>query len=188
MRALVSTILILMGFCAAAQNVQDQFEELKESSETFKDYKVIKIEKLNGFWSGVTDSLAAQQEEIGTLKTEINQLNSRISVLDTEVATARESEEAALYNGEHIAFLGIDFGKTTFTILFVAITVILLIVIAIGFFRLKERATTANKKIVAYDKLHDEYEEYKKNALEKQMKLRRELQTERNKLAENRSV
>ena len=54
--------------------------------------------------------------------------------------------------------------------------------------RFKTSTVVSRKKIHEFNKLNAEYEEHKKEALEKQMKLRRELQTQINKLEEIRST
>ncbi len=171
-----------------AKSIEDQFDELKESSETFKEYKVIKIKTLNDFWKSVLDSINVKEAAIAKLqsensvnKTNIDQLKANMEVRDAAI-------EELQYATSHINVLGVEFGKTFYQILNFTIISILLVFCGILIVSLKERRNIAKTKISAFEKLELKFEEYKRSSLDKQMKLRRELQTEINKREQKRSI
>ena len=101
---------------------------------------------------------------------------------------AKDEEISQLeYEASHISVLGIGMFKEAY--LAISFTLVALLVAALVFLygRSKTSILTARKKMQEFSKLNAEYEDYKKDSLEKQMKLRRELQTQINKLEEIRS-
>jgi hypothetical protein len=162
--------------------LQERYVGMKKSSETFQDYKVIKEGILDGVWRLVLDSIKNQKSTFANAKEVIVQLEEEVSAEKAAVKQMQASMEQVNYDSNHISFFGIDFTKSLF------ITLVLLIVIgqllAIGAIsgKLKLMYHTMKEKMETVNLLSLEFEDYKKRALEKQVKLSRELQTERNKL------
>jgi hypothetical protein len=162
--------------------LQDRYVGMKKSSETFQDYKVIKERILDGVWRVVLDSIKNQKSTFANAKEVIVQLEEEVAAEKAAVKQMQASMEQVNYDSNHISFFGIDFTKSLF------ITLVLLVVIgqllAIGAItgKLKLMYHTMKEKMETVNLLSLEFEDYKKRALEKQVKLSRELQTERNKL------
>jgi hypothetical protein len=162
--------------------LQDRYVGMKKSSETFQDYKVIKEGILDGVWRVVLDSIKNQKSTFANAKEVIVQLEEEVAAEKAAVKQMQASMEQVNYDSNHISFFGIDFTKSLF------ITLVLLVVIgqllAIGAItgKLKLMYHTMKEKMETVNLLSLEFEDYKKRALEKQVKLSRELQTERNKL------
>ena len=169
---------------AKNQTLNQQYKTLMEKSETFNDYKVIKINKLTNFWKVITDSIALVDKSktealilVEAKKTQIEELNNTIQQKDKELATGEEEKST-------ITVFGSRTKKSSYAIISIIIPFALLVVI--GFLVVKFRVNTQTTKSAKQDlsTLEKEYEEYKKRALDSQTKLNRELQTERNKLVE----
>ncbi|UII23965.1 hypothetical protein [Fulvivirga ligni] len=184
---LVFIIFCLVGYSVSAQTLDDQFANLKENSGTYKTYKVIEQTELRDFWKVVQDSLAVSKQKFAETKTQISTQQKEIAKLNSTIAEKDASIEGKDYLATHIEALGIDIEKESFKIITYTLIVVLVIALAFIIFKYKDNSKTARKKTADYDRLNEEYENYKRNALEKQMKLRRDLQTERNKLEDIRS-
>lgn len=162
--------------------LQDRYVSMKKSSETFQEYKVIKEGILDGMWRVTLDTIKNQKAKFTNANEVIAQLENEVATQKAAVAQIQASMETVVYDSTHISFFGISLTKSLF------ITLVLLIVvgqfIAIGAItgKLKLMYTSMKEKIETVNLLSQEYENYKKRALEKQAKLSRELQTERNKL------
>lgn len=176
------------GQAQEPQNLNEQFKQLKDNSETFKSYKVIKETELNAFWKTVQDSVGNKEQRlsdaqnlIDVQKKELAELRGVIKEKDEQLA---EKEHA----GTHITVMGIDFLKDSYILINVVIISLLLIAMAILLYKFKDNNRIARKKTNDYERLDNEFENYKRNALEKQMKLRRDLQTAKNRLDEIRST
>jgi len=167
--------------------VRERFGIIREKSQTFKEYKVIKETVLDSFWKILQDSMAAQKSSIKELHGKIAKLQQD---LDKSVAQFKEKEQSTkdvVFASTHINVIGIDFTKSGFAsfvgIVILALIVCLGLVIAklkLMYGSIKERNDTVNS-------ITREYEDYKHKAMDKQTKLSRELQNERNKLQELRA-
>src|SRR6056297_453354 len=64
-----------------SNSLDDQFNELKKSSNNYQDYKVVKKVSLDRFWSSVADTLEENNAEIKNLKEEVKSLKAEVSSL-----------------------------------------------------------------------------------------------------------
>ena len=162
----------------------ERYHLMKSNSQTFQDYKVIKEIVLDGVWKIVMDSVKRQRLLIK--QSEENKMQLAANLLSVEMTLKKERETATevQYNSTHISILGIDFKKSTFLTLatFVLAAFVLLISITVG--NMKVMRTRMKEKIMIADMITHEYEEFKRKTLEKQTKLSRELQNERNRIEE----
>lgn len=188
MRFLIAFALLSLSQITFAQNLQDQFTDLRDNSETFKEYKVIKIYELNRFWKGVADTLKTNNATISELQKKIASHDDEIKKLSNTIAECKANILDLQFGVEHLTIFGLPIGKTAYQVLNFSIIVTLLVLIAFLFFKYNERRSTAREKINAFNNLEEKFADYQKTALEKQMKLRRELQTERNKLEQIRGI
>ena len=166
------------------QTLQEQFKNIMEESETFKEYKVIPISTLNNFLTTIGDTLQNKESAIAAAQQKILQQQNNITELKNEMTEGQALVEQAEYDREHITVLGIDFLKSTFILTCFLIIVALLALIAYGYGKYKYSTRLASDKSKSYDKLEQEYKDYQDKAREKQMKLKRELQTQVNKIEE----
>jgi cell division protein FtsB len=169
---------------SSSLKLQQRFELMKERSQTFKDYKVIKEISLDGFWKITMDSVRSQRREISLSHARIDSLERTERRLNREVH-ARDSVLAEMdHDATHLRVLGIDAHKNAFTTVAGLIILGLLVLLGLLIVRMKYLASDSREKMEQVGAITKEYDEYKRMALDKQMKLSRELQNERNKLAE----
>lgn len=166
------------------QSLSKQFKLLLEKSETYNDFKVIKQSELLNFENVMIDSLNtlnhSKLEAFSKIKTQevkIVDLNSSIDEKDSQLA---ESEG----KNSSISILGMQINKNFYAIISVIIPLLLLGVIGTLFFKLQHNNQGTKEAQKQLKSLENEYEDHRKRTLDNQMKLKRELQTERNKLLE----
>jgi hypothetical protein len=167
--------------------LQERFNIMRDKSESYSEYKVIRTYVLDGMWKIAMDSMQAQ-------KTALRDAQGAIARLENEIASANatmKSKDAAVaemeHDSSHITVLGIDILKAVFISTVGIIILGLLVLLGLLVARVKWVQSSMREKIENADALSHEFEEYKRNALDKQMKLSRELQDERNKLHDLRS-
>lgn len=167
--------------------LQERFNIMRDKSESYSEYKVIRTYVLDGMWKIAMDSMQAQ-------KTALRDAHGAIARLENEIASANatmKSKDAAVaemeHDSSHITVLGIDILKAVFISTVGIIILGLLVLLGLLVARVKWVQSSMREKIENADALGHEFEEYKRNALDKQMKLSRELQDERNKLHDLRS-
>ncbi len=184
--SIVSFGQAVQGVVAAPEtntmSLQDRYLTMKKSSETFQDYKVIKEGILDGVWRITVDSIKSQKAKFANASEVIAQLENEVASQKAEVAQIQASMETVVYDSTHISFFGINFTKSLFITLVLLIVVGQLVAIGAVTGKLRLMYTSMKEKIETVDLLSHEFENYKKRALEKQVKLSRELQTERNKM------
>lgn len=185
---IISAAFLALPFLGSAQTLDEQFHEMKNNAYTYKEYKNIKENALNEFWTVVRDSLNTKEKKIISAQSTITAQEEKISELNQTISSQKASLDEKTFDTQHINVLGMDMGKESYKMFNMIAIVGLLVVLGVLFYQFKHSRKFAQVKKRDYDKLSGEFEEYKRNALEKQMKLRRELQTERNKIDDIRST
>ncbi len=166
------------------QDLATQFDELKENSESYNAYKVIKTSRLNSFWKEVVDSLNGYRRDLVGSGKEIAQLNSKINQLTAEVDNLKIKLDESEARNSTIGFLGMEINKSVYNTIVWSIMGGLVFLTISMFLAFKNNKVVTRKAKKDYQDVLHEFEEYRKTSREKQMKLGRELQTERNKLEE----
>jgi hypothetical protein len=164
--------------------LNERYLQMKAKSQTYGDYKVIKETTLDAFWKTTTDSV----KKAKSLLTEAGESNTLLQAQLTnalvEMKQKDQTIEELTHAGTHINVLGLDLHKAVF-VSFALLTIIgLLVVLGLISGRLKMIYHAMKDKMETVTILSQEFETYKRKALEKQMKLSRELQDERNRLLE----
>lgn len=187
MKSILFTIALFSFGITFSQGINEQYNNLMTSSETFKDYKVIKINELDSFWKNIMDSVNQQKQSIASLNNEVAGQNNKLSKQSAEIESLKNRISELEEQTSSIEVIGISIDKTLFKTLILSISIILVATIGFLLFQLKDKLVLAKNKVKDYESLESKYEEFRRSALEKQMKLRRDLQTERNRLEEIRS-
>ena len=168
----------------ADNSLSGQFTQLKENAESYKKYKVIDRVQLDGFWVAVQDSISGLKTQIVDSNAKIGELQAKIEELDKSITEKDGALAEGTFEKEHIKVIGIDIAKGTYIGINFSLIFILVAVLAFFIYKYNNSNKITAKSKHDFGKLDKEFENFKKEALEKQMKLRRELQTERNKVDE----
>lgn len=169
-------------------NLNERFLLLKSHSQDFKDYKVIKHNVLDGFWKIVRDSVGSKDQARRDAGKKIQSLNAELAQIQATLKKKEESMQEVVHASTHITVLGIDFSKGVFLTTITIIILVILGILAIAAARLKVMYRSQKDRADAFNELSNEYEDYKRKAMDKQTKLSRELQNERNRLSEMRGM
>ncbi|WP_268124131.1 hypothetical protein [Roseivirga pacifica] len=181
--ALVACCLFFAGQTLSAQeSLNENFSKLLDESESYQDYKVIRTSKLVQFKSAMLDSLFEYNKSIASLESEVNSLKSDLETLKSDYATIAASlNESEARNGQ-IGVLGLNIEKSAYNIVVWSFVGFFAIIATILYFRIKHVCAVVKRVKAAYSKIMEEYRHQRFQATEKQMKLKRELQTVQNKL------
>jgi hypothetical protein len=163
--------------------LQDRYVIMKDKAETFNDYKVIKMNILDGVWSIAMDSLQKEKDALRKANATIAQMKGQINSAQEKVKQADASVAESDYERSHLTVLGIPMGKAFFvTFMFLLVGGLLIGLLTILASLRVLRKSVKDKELTIYG-LTSEFDEFRKKALQKEMKISRELQDERNKLA-----
>lgn len=169
---------------AGPLTLEEQFRSLKDNSNSYQEYKVVKETLLDQFYSNVRDSLVTIRQDILDAQNKIAAQQQEINRLQEDLEERQLAVEESRYDIEHIEFLGIDVQKATYSTIVWSIIGILLIILAVAVYKYKSSNKVAVKKKNEYETLDNEFNEFKIRAREKETRLMRDLQTERNAVEE----
>jgi hypothetical protein len=179
--------------------LQQQFNSLKHRSSTHtefnQDYKVVKLRSLDAFWRNVADTLRARElkvkqarkgieQELVQAKQNLQAQENQLKSLKQENAQKDLEVQKSAHNVANISFLGMDMNKTTFVILSWGIIILLLAGLGILFYLYKNSKYVTDEKIKSYNDIEQEFKTHKQTSREKELKIKRELQTEMNRVEE----
>jgi septal ring factor EnvC (AmiA/AmiB activator) len=161
--------------------LSQQFDYVMEESNRYQDYKVVKIEFLNKLKSHVLDSLKAVRKELASAREMIANQKNDILQLQADLKDVNDRLNAVNTEKDNIDFLGVPMKKGGYkSIMWVIIAVLLtLLLFFIYQFNRSNVVTVQTKK--ALTETQEEFEAHRKNAREREQKLKRELQDELNK-------
>lgn len=161
--------------------VRQEFNELIEGSNNYQGYKVVDYDALVRLRDNTISHVEELRQEIQLQKdTEDGQIEE-IESLENQLAETRAELDRVNSEKDNIRFLGMPLSKGSYMALMWGIVFALLIALILFIYRYKNsNATTkeANKRLQETEK---EFDDYRVKALEKEQRLGRLLQDERNK-------
>jgi hypothetical protein len=166
------------------QTLRERYLLMKTKSQNYQDYKVIKENILDGMWKIVQDSVTAKQAAIRKSQAEVNQLQTELNKNIEALKAKEDSMKDIVHASTHIQVLGISFDKGFFAGMVGIILLLAGLGIAAVVYSMKVLRKNLTEKEELANSISAEYEDYKRKAMDKQTKLSRELQNERNKLQE----
>jgi len=188
-------IAVAIGFAAQSQDttavqdkrsldsgpIEDRFEYMMERSNRYQEYRVVKQAWLNKLKSHVVDSLKILNNQLDEAKKAISTHQAQKDSMATEVAEANETANTLREEKNSLTFMGLMLEKNTFlTLMWLTYALLLAaLVIFIYKFRNSNRVTVDTRNQL--NETRDEFEAHKKRSMEKEQKLKRELQDELNK-------
>lgn len=162
--------------------LSDQLNQIMDASETYEYYKVVKTSDLTKFKSTMLDSLFNYRSKIGNLEADLATLKSDFEALKLQFDQTQVQLESSEAQNASMSILGIAVNKTSYNVVVWSFIVLLLFGIGILYFRIKHVCAVVKRVKTAYSKIMDEYRTQRHQSVEKQMKLKRELQTMQNQL------
>jgi hypothetical protein len=162
--------------------LRERYGLMKGNSQTYGEYKVIKESLLDGVWRIMQDTVKAKELALKEAGGQITELKAQLNQTMATLKDKEASMEEILFDSTHINVLGVNASKGAFLTMVAIVSggLIALVVMVIG--RMKLQSRTLNEKKLAIDALSHEFDDYKHRAMDRQIKLSRELQDERNKL------
>jgi hypothetical protein len=169
---------------AGPQTLRQQYATLKSDLDVINGFRMVKLYEMDQLWRIVEDSLKTKRAAINQGLAIAKQQAAEIDNLKAQV-TKTESEKQELVSGvANINVFGMSFSKAGFVTFATCLVVGLLVLAGVLFVisKMAYRASRESKKVS--DELYKEFEDYKHLAVEKNIKLSRELQSLKNRMAE----
>lgn len=161
--------------------IDEKFAELITNSNNFKGYKVVDTRELTTLQSLTSKRIAELKEEIAANKEAAHAFKQKIATLKSDLETMEANLEKVSAEKDAITFLGMPFSKASYQTTMWGIVGILVLALGLFIIRFKKSNvhTLEAKKNLA--ELEKEFDAYRTKALEKEQRLGRLLQDEKNK-------
>jgi len=162
-------------------SVNNQFDYLINKSNRYQQYKVVDLRWLTTLKSNVNDSISDSKKNILSNLTTIDSQKKTIESLENSLKVSENNINTLTSEKQSISLFGIQLGKSFFkTLLFSIIGVLtILLIVFISKFKQSNSITIQTKETLK--EVEEEFENHRKTALEREEKVRRQLQDELNK-------
>jgi uncharacterized protein YlxW (UPF0749 family) len=168
-------------------SLQGQYQLMLSKSKTLYGSKLVNPSRLSQFWQSVRDTIRTERKRSSTAQSQIAILQKEVSGLKSQISGTESSLAATNAQMDQITFLGIAFSKSSYNMTVWTIITVLALVLAIVFIRSAKSVQEAKYRSGLYEEISQEFQAYKVKANDKEKKLARELQDERNKMDEFRN-
>ncbi|WP_256012879.1 hypothetical protein [Desertivirga xinjiangensis] len=187
----IAVYFLFVNICVAQdttkvidRSLNGQYTELLKKSWSQQGYKVVNQARLANLWKNVQDSLKAERARYAPLQARISSQEKTISDLRAEADANEKNLEQSQASVNEISFLGMAMDKSAYNTIMWGAVILLAAALAIVIFTAGKSIREAKYRRQLFDEVSAEYQSFKVKANEKEKKLARELQTERNRIEE----
>jgi len=162
-------------------SIENQFEYVIQRSNSYQEFKVVKKVWLQQLKSHVIDSLNQVKSEVVKSAEVINQQAEELSQIKDDLNNTKLKLDSTITEKDSMQLFGLQLSKSSYSSLMWSIVAILLLLLLLFIYKFNASNSITNatkKKLV---EVEDEYEEHRRVALEREQKVRRQLQDEINK-------
>ena len=166
---------------ALPNTIENQFTKIYRLSNNWQEYKMIKRTHFTSFQKNILDSISTIKKDIVTKQLKIDEQLKNATLLKNEIITLKDSLATSIKKEDAFSFLGTFLDKNTYNTILWSIICALLAGLAFFIFKFKSSYFVIKETKNALTDVEDELEQYKRNTIDKEQKLRRQLQDEINK-------
>jgi hypothetical protein len=163
-------------------SLKGQYQSLLYRSKSYYGAKLIIPGRLTTFYNNVADSIRKERAGSKTAQNKIKAQAQIIDTLNTQIKAKESALESSNSKSDDITFLGISFSKSSYNTIVWSVIVVLALALIFVIGRSAKNIQEAKYRSELYEEISKEYQTYKTKSNEKEKKLARELQDERNKL------
>lgn len=155
--------------------IDSQFEYIYESSNNFDEYKVVKKTNLDQLKSNILDSMKTMRSEVADQKSLMQSKNDSIGSLNSLLALSESEKQTAIDAKDNFTFLGIGVQKAFYSLLMWVLVAVLAIALAFFSFQYLKSFNRIKKAQRDLQEFQEEFENHRKNTLDRERKMKREL-------------
>lgn len=161
--------------------IDNQFEYVIQKSNNYQDYKVIKKTWLYALKAHTMDSIKAFQKDLADTQAIVDNQATQIDTLErnlseTKLILAETNEEK-----DNMALFGLQMSKANYNILMWSIIGVLFAFLLLFIYKFRNSNVITKMAKKSLLETEEEFDEHRRTALEREQKVRRQLQDEINK-------
>jgi hypothetical protein len=163
--------------------IESQFDYLYRKSSTYQEYKVVKQTFYYKIKKNVLDSLKLLKNELASTKQVVTAQNTEVNELKGALKTTNDNLTDVTKEKDDIKLLGISLTKASYNTILWSIIIGLVLFLLFFIYRFKNSNSITKQANKSLAEIEEEFFAFKTIALEREQKVRRELQDEINKRA-----
>ncbi|MFT4806512.1 MAG: hypothetical protein ACJAZK_002367 [Psychroserpens sp.] len=190
LKTLLFTSLTLLLFSTAnAQNSSDdeklslnsgtidnQFEYVIRRSNSWQDYKTVKKTWLYALKAHTIDSLKAAHDNLKATQVVVQSQSNEIKILKNNLSNTKTSLDNTIVEKDSMELFGMPMTKPNYSLTLWSIVGILSALLLFFIYKYKSSNSITKLANTSLTEIEEEFEEHRRNALEREQKVRRQLQ------------
>ena len=163
------------------KSINGQFDKIYRTSTSYQTYKVISKDKFQELKENILDSIKQANSKIVEKERLLKIEKENSKNLQVELTKTKEELKAALEKENSISLFGLSLSKITYNLILWVIIILLASGLGIFIFKFSRSNVLTKKAKENLEDVEHEFETHRKKSLEREQKLRRQLQDEINK-------
>ena len=162
-------------------SIDNQFEFVIRRSNNYQDYKVVKKTWLYSLKAHTLDTLKAIHKDLSDTQKIVDSQALEITDLKSNLSNTKQTLDLTNEEKDNMALFGLQMSKGNYNILMWSIVAALLAMLLLFIYKFKNSNAVTKLAKNSLTETEEEFEEHRRNALEREQKVRRQLQDEINK-------
>ncbi|MEP5254770.1 MAG: tRNA (guanine-N1)-methyltransferase [Winogradskyella arenosi] len=162
-------------------SIDNQFEFVIRRSNSWQEYKTVKKTWLYALKAHTLDSLKAVHKDLTDTQAVVSRQAEEIETLKSNLSSTEATLNATNDEKDNISLFGIQTDKGSYKALMWSIIGALLALLLFFIYKFKGSNSATREAKFKLGEVETEFEEHRRNALEREQKVRRQLQDELNK-------
>lgn len=157
------------------------FQQLIDRSGAWQNFKMLDRGKLAAFQRSMTDSINGVRSQLVAEKQKVKENEATIKELDDKITEIQAALDQTKDQKDSVSFFGALVSKGLYNTIMWGIVLALASLLVLYIYKFSNGNVVTKKSINDLNELQEEYENYRKAAIEREQKVRRQLQDEINK-------
>lgn len=166
---------------AKPTTLEGVFQQLIDRSGAWQNFKMLDRGKLAAFQRSMTDSINGVRSQLVAEKQKVKENEATIKELNDKIAEIQAALDQTKDQKDSVSFFGALVSKGLYNTIMWGIVLALASLLVLYIYKFSNGNVVTKKSINDLNELQEEYENYRKAAIEREQKVRRQLQDEINK-------
>lgn len=166
---------------AKPTTLEGVFQQLIDRSGVWQNFKMLDRGKLAAFQRSMTDSINGVRSQLVAEKQKVKENEATIKELNDKITEIQAALDQTKDQKDSVSFFGALVSKGLYNTIMWGIVLALASLLVLYIYKFSNGNVVTKKSINDLNELQEEYENYRKAAIEREQKVRRQLQDEINK-------
>ena len=166
---------------AKPTTLEGVFQQLIDRSGAWQNFKMLDRGKLAAFQRSMTDSINGVRSQLVAEKQKVKENEATIKELNDKITEIQAALDQTKDQKDSVSFFGLLISKGLYNTIMWGIVLALASLLVLYIYKFSNGNVVTKKSINDLNELQEEYENYRKAAIEREQKVRRQLQDEINK-------